>query len=112
MLVLRQRQQDMSAERAAKWHAAALLTLPQPLVGLSSICLVSLTSGACPSARPQVQFLHALRPAVPTSQSSFLAASQGAGRREVEKGRWGGWGGTRALGWVRGCDRMEDGGAD
>ncbi len=50
----------------------AALTLPQAEVGLSSISGVSvaLTPAASASARPQEQFLQALRPLVPTSQSS------------------------------------------
>ena len=66
--------------------AQLVLTLPQPpLVGLSSISLVSCTWGAAsPSARPQVQSLQALRPAAPTSQSSRAAA---AGREGTRQGR-------------------------
>ena len=56
--------------------------LPHPPAGcgLSNISCVSLTSGASPSARPQVQLAHAFRPLAPTSQSS--AALTGTGRRK------------------------------
>jgi hypothetical protein len=57
------------------------LTLPQEDCGLSIMSCVSVTFSplASASARPQLQFLQALRaPPAPTSQSSCLEAAQRA----------------------------------
>jgi len=78
------------------------LTFPQdPAPGFSSISGVSSTlmPAASASARPQVQSLHALRPALPTSQSSAAAAAAaGSGglvgvwaRCGFVLGRWSAW---------------------
>lgn len=58
------------------------LTLPQPLVGLSSISRVSCAGLASPAARPHVQLAQALRPAAPTSQSLPAARGMREGERQ------------------------------